>query len=279
MKARIEDERKVIYRKHIKISYSKIKKNESKKALIFLHGLGGNSTSWDRIRVHISHLNINSYAVDLRGHGFSGRPKAVDAYSLSNIASDINRLIEYESISSYILIGHCFGGMVATFLASQDDPKMCGLVLVNSCKNPPPYARWIRYLSPMEKFIKRTAEYIPNIGSEGRADYTRFINTGDWDLRRILVDINHTTLKPYILLLRTAVAFDATSMLHSIKVPTLILSGEKDTIFPQYQAESLQRDIKNSNIEYIKDANHIMIWNHSRDVAERLKEFLSEVNL
>ena len=80
--------------------------------LIFIHGAGGDLNAWKE-QEHFFHKNgLSTIAIDLRGHGLSDRPNSVRSYRLECFAKDIHQIIVKEKIKKFVMIGHCFGGMV-----------------------------------------------------------------------------------------------------------------------------------------------------------------------
>ncbi|MBI2622701.1 MAG: alpha/beta fold hydrolase, partial [Candidatus Levybacteria bacterium] len=87
-----------------------------KRYLVFLHGLGSDLTAWKSERETLRNLGFPTLALDLRGHGLSGRPDNESAYELGNFVKDVLSVLEKEGIEKPVLVGHCFGGMVAIAL-------------------------------------------------------------------------------------------------------------------------------------------------------------------
>lgn len=255
-------------------------KNEGKKnrALIFLHGFGGDLGAWDKEREYFKSLGYSTLALDLRGHGLSSKSDDINFYKLENFAQDLKVLIEREKIKNPVILGHCFGGMVATYFQTRNPKISRALVLIDTSFKPP-------FISPhgvQEIFLKYLfdllAKIAPNNPSFSHADFNQFIGTPDIDLRRILSDIMHTSLKSYLLLCDQLVELDAKKLLSKIKVPTLIIQGAEDSIFPIEIAEYLHSRIKKSELDIIKGANHILVLNNPLELNESIKNFLTKIN-
>ena len=90
--------------------------SESGPPLVLLHGI---TNRWEVF------LNIMPYrtqrwrvfALDLRGHGKSGRVKG--GYRGEELSADVIRFLEQEVGEPAVLYGHSLGGFVTTFIASQ----------------------------------------------------------------------------------------------------------------------------------------------------------------
>jgi len=97
-------------------------------AVLFVHGGAAHSWWWsftapllaDRHRV---------LAIDLSGHGDSGRR---ERYSFTTWAAEINAVLDVESSTDPVLVGHSMGGIVATVAAVHRQGPLAGLVLVDA---------------------------------------------------------------------------------------------------------------------------------------------------
>ncbi len=81
--------------------------------VILLHGLMGDSGSWQRQTSHLtsSHTDIRIIAYDQRGHGRSGRG-CTRSNTLGQLARDLDAVIDATAASGQIvLIGHSMGAM------------------------------------------------------------------------------------------------------------------------------------------------------------------------
>ncbi|MBI3109511.1 alpha/beta hydrolase [Candidatus Daviesbacteria bacterium] len=260
-----------------KIYYHKTVKDKSR-WLVFLHGFGGDLTAWQKERAYFTKLGISTIAMDLRGHGLSDRSENSDFYNLENFAKDVKVLLEKESVSNAVIIGHCFGGMVAIYFQAQFSKISKALILVDTSFKPP-------FISPHgvpQVFLKHLFDLlikvVPNIKLYGRADFDQFIGTSDIDLKRILSDILHTSLKSYLLLCDQLIKLDSKQLLSKIDVPTLIIEGSEDSIFPPSIAEYLHQRIKKSELDLIKGANHIIVLNNPVELEESIEDFLRKIN-
>jgi pimeloyl-ACP methyl ester carboxylesterase len=98
-------------------------------ALLLLHGLGGDSTTWDRVLPALAqHYTV--IAPDLLGHGHSDKPRA--DYSLGGYANGMRDLLSILGVQRATVIGHSFGGGVAMQFAYQYPERCERVVLVGS---------------------------------------------------------------------------------------------------------------------------------------------------
>lgn len=263
------DGAKIYYEKH---------PHDTNKWLIFLHGLGGDLNAWRKELLYFDNAGISTIAVDLRGHGFSARSTNKNFYQLENFAKDIATLLDKEAVKNSVIIGHCFGGMVSMYFQARFPRRSKGLVLVDTGYKAPFFS-----YSPVEKvLLKEVVElflkFIPDLKIKGRRNFEAFVNTKDIDLKRIFSDILHTSLRSYLLISEKLMDMDIKQLLNKITVPSLIIEGSEDSIFPPDIAKYLHKRIKRSELNLIPNANHILVLNNPEDLEKSISSFLQKIN-
>lgn len=84
--------------------------------VLCVHGAGDHGRMWDGFAPRLAEPGYRAVAVDLRGHGDSGRLAAGEAWSA--IALDLCLLARWLSPEPIGLVGHSFGAGVGTYTAS-----------------------------------------------------------------------------------------------------------------------------------------------------------------
>lgn len=96
-----------------KISYSVIGNGKTK--LLFLHGFGASSYTWNYILRFFNKEKYTLYLIDLLGHGHSSYNYNSD-YSINSQVNIVKKFIEFSQITDFILVGHSYGGSIALML-------------------------------------------------------------------------------------------------------------------------------------------------------------------
>jgi pimeloyl-ACP methyl ester carboxylesterase len=92
--------------------------------LVMLHGLLDSSEGWHLVA---SRSERPVYAIDLPGFGGSTCPP----YDrVGRYARDVGQALDLLGLERYVLVGHSFGGAVATALCEQRPHTVAGLVLI-----------------------------------------------------------------------------------------------------------------------------------------------------
>ena len=261
----------------VKISYDI--ERVSKKFLILLHGAGGDLNAWKKERKNFHKKGLSTIAIDLRGHGLSDRPKGVRDYKLDKFAKDVQAVIEKEKIRNFVMAGHCFGGIVAINYYKLY-PKMAkAYVLIDTTYKAPQRLKFFFKNSKLMHFMNNLLSREKTRKKFKRVNFSKFVGTKDIDLRRIYSDITHTTLKSWLYTYQNIAKFDGTKTLEEMSQPVLIIEGQDDIIFNVLVAKKMHNLVKESKLQIVPRANHIIVINNpgilERDIykfVESLKE-------
>jgi len=230
------------------------KGNRNGLTLLFIHGI---SDSWKSFEKVLSKLPedypYNAMAVTLRGHGGSSKPNA--DYSIDVFADDIARFIRMKKLGRSVIIGHSLGGMVAQQLTIENPDLVAGLVIVGS-----------------------DAKFSDNPGLEDLRKEINSLKTIDRDYYEAFqkstiyrpIDKDHfetfvsesekTPLYVFRSAMNGVLDADLEKGLSTIKIPALIIWGDKDMICPEEGQLKMQRLIQGSKLIRYKETGHALHW-------------------
>jgi N-formylmaleamate deformylase len=95
--------------------------------LVLLHGFADDGLCWTRVARELSG-EFDIVMPDARGHGRSAA-LGDDAFSLSDLADDVARLLDHLAIRESSVFGHSMGAITASFLAADRPDLVRDLVL------------------------------------------------------------------------------------------------------------------------------------------------------
>jgi pimeloyl-ACP methyl ester carboxylesterase len=103
---------KALLRSGLRLHYQRVGQGPD---VVMIHGITGNLATWHLkiIPMLMDRFRILSY--DLRGHGYSDRPPA--GYSATDMAEDLDELLDVLNVEGADLIGHSFGADIALYFA------------------------------------------------------------------------------------------------------------------------------------------------------------------
>ncbi len=257
-----------------KIYYRK-NKFMKRPTIVFIHGLSGSSSAWLPYEKKFE-KRYNVLSLDLRGHGKSFRPLTLKDYKIQSFSNDVYKIMKKEKITKPIMVSHSFGNLIALDLVKKHQNKIKALVLVNADAAPGErkIAKTIVPLLKIAALLKYTS--FPKKGNH--IDYQKYIGTGDWNIKRLSADIANTGIRSYLFSTYHAYAFNIKKFLSHIKIPVLIIHGDKDTIFPIDAGREIHKSIKNSKFITFRGANHIIILNNESRLAKTINTFVNKVS-
>lgn len=239
--------------------------------IVLLHGAGGDHLAWQVQYPALHAAGFATLALDLRGHGYSDRPQSADDYRLERFAEDVYDVLNALEVRDFILVGHCFGGMVATMFHRAHPALSRGYLLIDTAARAPGLPNWLATHTPwLIGLAGRVLEVLP---SERRrlfhADMQAFKGTRDIEPSRLVSDAEHTTLRAWLLIYRGIALYDGVDSLRSMTQPVWVVVGEDDTVFTVADSQAIQRHVPGSRLITVPGANHIIVVNNP-DVVERL---------
>ncbi|WP_288587827.1 alpha/beta fold hydrolase [uncultured Methylobacterium sp.] len=102
--------------------------------ILFVHGLRQSRLSWDRQFADPALSGFRRVRFDLRGHGDSDKPDALDAYAAADLwADDVAAVIAAAGLRRPVLVGWSLGGYVAgAYLRKYGGAGIAGINLVDA---------------------------------------------------------------------------------------------------------------------------------------------------
>jgi pimeloyl-ACP methyl ester carboxylesterase len=234
----------------------------SGKSVIFLHGSMGTGRVW-KPYISILSNDFNIILPDVRGHGKTENPdKAIDLHS---IADDIVALIEALKLEKPILCGWSMGGNVSLDVAIRYPDCVSGLIVGGvTHRLSESYFASLKAMGlegPGKVNFEQTEQNIPQL-----------INL--WKTEHVQSPLHWKELVTQLSFMMFNSRLPAEDNLKQIKLPTLIVWGDRDQFYPIEDAVELYRLIPNAQLAVIPNANHFVTRTHVLLFAELVKEFV-----
>ena len=242
--------------------------------LVFVHGLSGSSSAWLAYEERFG-ADYNVLSFDLRGHGLSAKHKTYDDYALANFVQDLRALLGHLGITQCTLISHSFGTLIALDYLLQYQNTVTAAVFLS-----PNFAIKQRVLAAVLKPVSKIAGAVDMIvrspKNGGHTDYSKYPNSGDWNIPRMIADTRNTGMKAYLHCTRHSCDFQRLDLLDRITVPVLIIHGKKDTIFPVKNSMDLVKRIRGAKLVLLNNAQHAAQQVVMEEAADAIEEFLAK---
>jgi pimeloyl-ACP methyl ester carboxylesterase len=235
--------------------------------LVLLHGAGDNSLDWRWVMPTLATAH-RVYAPDLPGSPDSARPVA--DYSPVFFERFVTAFVDALGIEQATFVGNSLGGLVALRVALSAPARVGALVLVDSAglgRTINPAFTSVNVFGPFEATIPfwRTP-----VGAYQRAwgrTALLFAHPPGSVLREWLAEQCRLALWPgyleaHVTALRALVdPFGQREVLvtrlASLKIPTRVVWGERDRVFPEAQAKNAVTRLGDGSLALIPDCGHM----------------------
>ncbi|MCX7791276.1 MAG: alpha/beta hydrolase [Chloroflexaceae bacterium] len=251
------------------------------RTIVLLHGAGGDHDAWRAQYPALHGAGFSTLALDLRGHGYSDRPRDAEDYRLERFAEDVYDVLEALAIRDFIMVGHCFGGMVTTMFHQAHPHLSKGYLLLDTAARAPAAPGWVATRAPwVIGMLGRLLELLP---ADRRAllpnTMDAFKGTGDIQLNRLMADASHTTLRAWLMIYRGIAQYDGVASLRSMTQPVWVVVGEEDTVFTVEDSKIIQRHVPGSRLITVPGANHIIVVNNPEVVEQVILDFIYDTGV
>ena len=99
--------------------------------VVLLHGFPDSGRLWRHQVPALAGAGFQVLVPDLRGYGLSGKPNAVEAYSLPLLAGDVLAILADHQVGRAHVVGHDWGAALAWVLASLAPGKVDHLAVLS----------------------------------------------------------------------------------------------------------------------------------------------------
>ena len=223
--------------------------------LVFLHGIGGNRTTWhDQLAVFAP--EFHAVAWDARGYGLS------DDYDgpldFADFSADLVRLIDHLGATRAHLCGQSMGGRILQDFYARHPDRVATLVLCDTFPGfeesftPEKRAEFVRLRKAPLVEGKEPKDIAPTIAKTLIGP-----KSPPAVFQRLVATMSALHKESYIKTIEATTQYDRTADLPHIKAPTLLVFGADDRLTPPRIGERMAREIENSRLVVVPDAGHL----------------------
>lgn len=238
--------------------------------VVFLHGY---SDSWHSYELVLPHLppSVHAYALSQRGHGNSSKPAV--GYHPDDFAADVVAFMDRLRIRRAVVVGHSMGGTVAQAFALRHPERVHALVLVGS------FADFNK--ESMREMSKVVAGFTDPVSTGFGREFQRS------SLHRPIPEAFFETMvaesgklpaRVWQGVLAGLLRVDFSGKLKTLRVPTLLVWGDRDAMALRDDQYRLQSAIAGSKLLVYEGTGHAVHWEEPERFAKDLVEFLNLVS-
>ncbi|MGI0087626.1 MAG: alpha/beta fold hydrolase [Nitrosotalea sp.] len=258
--------------KYITVNGNKIRyieEGDSKNTVILLHGLGGTAERWLPVVPFLS-KKYRVIALDLIGYGKSDKPQ-VD-YTPEFFRDSVLDFLETSSLQKAFMVGTSLGGEIVAQCAATRNPLIEKIVMVapaGTMKTPTPVldAYTMAALYPNHESVKIAYQMMMGENKEiSSQSVENFIS-------------NMTRPNSKMVFLSTLLGMKnspaITEKLKLIKVPTLLIWGNKDRMIPVEYSKEFVKSIPSCDFVVMNGCGHTPYEEKPDEFSKLVLEFLS----
>ena len=229
--------------------------------LLLLHGWGGSSLSFMPVAARLEE-QFRVLAPDLPGFGFSQNPP--HAFGAADYAGVVAGLLVASGFGSVNVVGHSFGGLVATALATSRPDLVKRLVLVASPVVRLPREGGVRARSVAYRGVRTLGRLLP--------PFRERIN--EWGIQRF-GSSDYRSAGPMRPTMSKILGEDWRTALPDITAPALLVYGGADEDVPLAVADAAMRELpEGARLVVMPDAGHFLFLDDPNAFVEALTGFL-----
>ena len=272
------------------------------KLIMFAHGFPEFWYEWKNQLAEFER-DYQAVAPDMRGYNLSSKPTDVDQYQVNYLVEDLRVLAEHLGHKRFILVGHDWGGAVAWAFAIYHPDCLEKLIIINGphpgvfereLRENPAQQRASQYMlvfrSPKAEQILSADNYaalVDAVLGEGlkqgyftEEDRKAYIEawsqpgalTGGLNYYRA-AGVGPPTSEAAHWRAGDSTASGLSSL--TVKVPTLVIWGEKDEALLTGNLEGLDRFVTDLTMKRIPDGSHWVIHEKPGLVNSYIRDFIA----
>lgn len=250
--------------------------------LVLLHGVGTSAGEWAWVLPALARNNL-VYAIDLPGYdGSSDPPDYSPAFTARFVAS----FLDAVGVEHAVFVGSSFGGLTALHLALSESERVAALVLADSAgldravspflanlalpSGVEPLASWHRTPpgAAQRAFVRASLLFarpwqIPLKWLAGQYRLSRLPSFPRTELAALRAAINPAGQREVFV-----------DRLPELGMPTLIVWGTEDRVFPVWQATGAAARLANGSLKLVPDCGHLPHVEKPERFASILEAFL-----
>ncbi len=231
--------------------------------MLFLHGIGGHRQHWN-LQLQAFSKQYKAAAWDARGYGDSEDYEG--PLQFDHFTGDVLRVAEHLKASRLHLVGLSMGGRIARNVALHHPGWLRSLTLADTSPGFDALsAEQVRRFVSERK--SRTAESLWRLlSSRPRPEAYDALLAGFKALHQA----------SYFKTIEASVAHDRAAPLEEIRVPTLVITGTEDQVYPPAMAREMARRIPGARLVEIEAAGHMSNLEQPERFNRAVLDFLKE---
>jgi pimeloyl-ACP methyl ester carboxylesterase len=260
----------------------------AKAPVLLCDGIGCDGYVWRYLRQDIT----DRFALHphYRGHGRTAPPRDAQRVTIEDLANDVASVLDDALVERAVLIGHSMGVQVALETYRRHQARVAGLVLV--CGAPSHPLKTFRgsgtlddLLPMIQRWIHRVPGVINRVTRTLLPTRLAYEVASRLEIRRELVEprdfmpylegMARIDARLFVAMLSSAAQHSAEDLLPEIRVPTLVIAGERDGFTPPARSRAMAEAIPGCELLEIEQASHTAPIERPHLVDSTIRDFVA----
>ncbi len=258
--------------------------------LIFNYGLVCSNEHWRYQLPYFDKLGFDIIIHDYRFHFQSKGKGGLTNCTFQKIANDLDSIINFLAPQSSILIGHSMGVNICLEYVKQHAEKVSKMVLMSGTVFPPHDVMFdtnaMEIITPLLADLKNKAPGVFDLiwrTSHLNPLAVNLTHDGGFNKSQVpkemikiyLEKVGELSVDLFLQLFNEMKRHNIISSLSQIKIPTLIIGGDKDKVIPNYLQRILLDHLDAAEIYIVKDGSHVPQWDFPETVNEIMLDYFT----
>jgi pimeloyl-ACP methyl ester carboxylesterase len=239
-------------------------------AVILLHGYSDSWYSFSRVLPLLS-PEYHAFAPTQRGHGDSDKPEC--CYTVDDYAADVDAFMNALGIERATIVGASTGALFAQRVVLSYPHRVSRLALIAA-------------QTPANENILGLREEVRALEDPVPSEFVRefqestiyhpvpekFLDTAVSESLKLPAHVWRDYLEGAVL----SIDWNYVLELRDVNVPTVILWGEQDALFPREEQERLAAAIPDATLKVYPETGHAVHWERPEQVVRDLEAFMKD---
>ena len=245
--------------------------------ILLIHGMSSSLHTFDSVAIDLK-KNHRVISLDLPAFGLTG-PNPENTYSLDYYADFLDQFRKNLKIKQWTLAGNSLGGAIAWNYAVRFPNQINQLILIDAAGYPklnekgslgfkiastPIVNKLMLFVTP-KSLVRQSLlsiYYDPKLVTDAQVDRFHDVAIREGNRAAALSIFNGGFKANY-------------EKIRLIKVPTLILWGDKDNLIDVANADLFKKDIPNSKVVIFQNVGHVPMEEVPHQVSKEITSFLN----
>ena len=273
--------------------------NNPKIKVLLLHGgPGGTHEFFESFESFLPKEGIEFYEYDQLGSYFSDKPTDSSLWTTERFVEEVEQVRKALGLNkdNFYLLGHSWGGILATEYALKYQANIKGLIISNMMASCPAYGKYADDVlaKQMDKKVLDTIRAIEAKGDFSNPKYMELLTTNFYNehlcrLKQWPEALNrafpHINSQIYVMMQGPSEFgvsgrlenWDRSKDLPQLKIPTLTIGGKYDTMDPEYM-KWMATQVQQGDSLICPNGSHCSMWDDQQHYFTGLIKFIKTVD-